>query len=91
MLIAASKNLTNAITITGEAYEDIGKLYDDQPTLDWERFGDVMHDYRGLLGGWPSVLQVHAVSLFPFCRFPGETFTTLFYFFSGRHGETEGV
>lgn len=54
-------NLTNAITCTGEAYEDIGKMYEDQPRNDWEPLGDVMHDYRGLLMGWPGILQIHAV------------------------------
>jgi sorting nexin-9/18/33 len=53
-------NLTNAITCTGEAYEDIGKMYEDQPRNDWEPLGDVMHDYRGLLMGWPGILQIHA-------------------------------
>ena len=39
---------------TGEAYEDIGKMYEDQPRNDWEHMGDMMHDYRGLLMGWPG-------------------------------------
>ena len=55
-------NLTNAITVTGEAYEDIGKMFEDQPRHDWDRLGDIMHDYRGLLSGWPGILQVHSVS-----------------------------
>jgi len=53
-------NLTNAITCTGEAYEEIGKMYEDQPRNDWEHLGDMMHDYRGLLSGWPGILQIHA-------------------------------
>ena len=56
----SSLNLTNAIVTTGENYEDIGKMFDDQPKCDWERLGDVMHDYKGLLAGWPSVLQIHS-------------------------------
>lgn len=56
-------NLTNAITCTGEAYEEIGKMYEDQPRNDWEHLGDMMHDYRGLLSGWPGILQIHAVIL----------------------------
>ncbi|XP_059090678.1 sorting nexin lst-4-like isoform X1 [Tigriopus californicus] len=55
----ANINLTNAITMTGEAYEEISELFEEQPKNDWERFGDVMHDYRGLLAGWPNVLQIH--------------------------------
>lgn len=23
-----------------------------------------MHDYRGLLAGWPGILQIHSVSVF---------------------------
>lgn len=49
--------------MTGEAYEEISELFEEQPKNDWERFGDVMHDYRGLLAGWPNVLQIHQVSL----------------------------
>lgn len=52
---------------TGEAYEDIGKMYEDQPRNDWEHMGDMMHDYRGLLMGWPGILQIHAVIIFNYC------------------------
>ena len=55
-------NLTNAVTCTGEAYEEIAKLVDDQPRNDWEHLGDTMHDYRGILAGWPGIMQIHAVS-----------------------------
>jgi sorting nexin-9/18/33 len=54
--------LNNAITITGEAYEDIAKMYEDQPKNDWEPLGDVMYDYKGILAGWPGILQIHSVS-----------------------------
>jgi len=56
-------NLTNAIVCTGETYEEIAKMVDDQPRNDWEPLGDMMHDYRGMLAGWPSVLQIHAGAL----------------------------
>ena len=62
--IAVNPNLTNAIVCTGETYEEIAKMVDDQPRNDWEPLGDMMHDYRGMLAGWPSVLQIHAVSFF---------------------------
>ncbi len=67
LFLAGSINLTNAITTTGENYEEIGKLFEEQPKMDWERLGDVMHDYRGLLAGWPNVLQIHAVRNVPSC------------------------
>jgi len=56
-------NLTNAIVCTGETYEEIAKMVDDQPRNDWEPLGDMMHDYRGMLSGWPAVLQIHAGAL----------------------------
>lgn len=54
-------NLNNAIICTGEAYEEIAKMFDDQPRNDWEPLGDIMHDYKGMLAGWPGILQIHAV------------------------------
>ena len=49
---------------TGECYEEIGSLYEEQPRLDWEHIQDMMHDYKGLLAGWPQVLQIHSVNIF---------------------------
>ena len=85
-------NLTNAITCTGEAYEEIGKMYEDQPRNDWEHLGDMMHDYRGLLSGWPGILQIHAVR--NFTLFP--TFFSFFFyvtdiFFSGSREQKERI
>ena len=48
---------------TGECYEEIGSLYEEQPSLDWEHIQDMMHDYKGLLAGWPQVLQIHSVAI----------------------------
>jgi len=36
-------------------------MYEDQPKNDWEPLGDVMYDYKGLLAGWPGILQIHSV------------------------------
>ena len=55
--------LNKAVIATGECYDEIGKLYEEQPRLDWEHIADMMHDYKGLLSGWPQVLQIHTVSL----------------------------
>ena len=54
--------LNKAVIATGECYDEIGKLYEEQPRLDWEHIADMMHDYKGLLSGWPQVLQIHTVS-----------------------------
>ena len=48
--------------VSGECYEEIGRLYEEQPRLDWEHIADMMHDYKGLLAGWPQVLHIHSVS-----------------------------
>jgi len=52
--------LNNAVIATGECYEEIGRLYEEQPRLDWEHLADMMHDYKGLLAGWPQVLHIHS-------------------------------
>jgi len=40
------QNLTNAIRTTGEIYNELGKLMEDQPKHDWEPLGDVLHIYK---------------------------------------------
>jgi len=55
-----SPGLNTAIINTGEVYEEIGKLYEEQPRLDWERLADMMHDYKGLLSGFPQILHIHS-------------------------------
>ena len=42
--------------------KEIGRLNEEQPRLDWEHIADMMHDYKGLLAGWPQVLHIHSVS-----------------------------
>ena len=54
--------LNNAVVATGECYEEIGRLYEEQPRLDWEHLADMMHDYKGLLSGWPQVLHLQSVT-----------------------------
>ena len=56
-----NQGLDRAVLATGECYEEIGRLYEEQPRMDWEIIQDMMHDYRGLLSGWPQVLQIHSV------------------------------
>lgn len=55
-----ANNLTSAIKFTGDTYEEIAKLVEDGPRNYWEHLGDIMHDYRGMLSGWPGVLKVHS-------------------------------
>ena len=58
--------LNSAVVATGECYEEIGRLYEEQPRLDWEHLADMMHDYKGLLSGWPQVLHLQSVSTGPY-------------------------
>jgi len=54
-------NLTKAIKMTGDAYNNIGKMFEEQPKLDWEPLADQMHIYKGILASFPDILQVHKV------------------------------
>ena len=64
LLFLSSGNLmlNNAVIGAGEAYEEIARITDEQAKKDWEPLGDMMHDYKGLLAGWPNVLSIHSVS-----------------------------
>lgn len=60
---AYNKDLTAAIKSTGETYEKIGKLYEDQPKNDYDHLCDMMHEYKGMLASLPDILQVHKGAL----------------------------
>jgi hypothetical protein len=49
--------------MTGDAYNNIGKMFEEQPKLDWEPLADKMHIYKGMLASFPDILQVHKVRL----------------------------
>jgi len=55
-----SPGLNSAVINTGDVYDDIGKLYEEQPRLDWEHLADMMHDYKGLLSGFPNILHIQS-------------------------------
>lgn len=54
-----SLSLNEAIRQTSAAYDDISKLYEEQPKVDFEPMADLLHQYKGLLAGWPEILQLH--------------------------------
>lgn len=54
-----SLGLNEAIRQTSAAYEDIGRLFEEEPKYDFEPMADTLHQYRGLLSGWPEILQLH--------------------------------
>lgn len=53
--------LTYALKVTGDAYNDIGKLYEEQPKFDWEPLADKFHIYRGIISSFPDVISIHKV------------------------------
>jgi sorting nexin-9/18/33 len=54
-----SLGLNEAIRQTSGAYEEIARLHEDEPKNDFEPMADILHQYRGLLSGWPEILQLH--------------------------------
>lgn len=76
--------LTKALYHTADTYDQIALLCEDQPRLDFEPMGDLLHDYRGLLASFPDIITVHKVS----CRnYFGQFKTRNFYssFFNREH------
>lgn len=57
--IVSTSKLTSAIKMTGGAYIDIGRMYDEQPKYDWEPLGDKFHLYKGIVSSFPDVLGNH--------------------------------
>lgn len=40
----------------GACYEDLAQVMEDQVVKDWEPLQHLMHDYKGLTGGWQGIL-----------------------------------
>jgi hypothetical protein len=59
---SSRSSLTEAVKVTGDTYCEIGQLFENQPKLDWEPLGDVLHLYKGILASYPDILTVHRVS-----------------------------
>ncbi|KOB78080.1 Sorting nexin-9 [Operophtera brumata] len=57
--IVSTSKLTSAVKMTGGAYIDIGRMYDEQPKWDWEPLGDKFHLYKGIVGSFPDALANH--------------------------------
>ncbi|XP_025086940.1 sorting nexin lst-4-like [Pomacea canaliculata] len=55
----ASRQLTAAIDHTGDAYNDIGVMFERQPPCDAYPFLDSLHEYKGILQTYPDVLKMH--------------------------------
>lgn len=57
--IVSTSKLTSAIKMTGGAYIEIGRMFEDQPKYDWEPLGDKFHLYKGIVNGFPDALSNH--------------------------------
>lgn len=57
------EKLTSAVKAIGDSYNDIGKMFEEQPKLDWEPLGDMLHVYKGLLSSMPDILNIHKRAL----------------------------
>lgn len=57
--IVSTSKLTSAIKMTGGAYIEIGRMYEEQPKYDWDPLGDKFHLYKGIVGTFPDVLANH--------------------------------
>lgn len=58
-----STHLTTALRHTGDTYDQIALLCEDQPRYDLEPMGDLMHDYRGILASYPDIMTLHKGAL----------------------------
>ncbi|KAG8305230.1 Sorting nexin-9 [Homalodisca vitripennis] len=54
-----NSGLSESIRYVGDTYNDIGKLFDEQPKHDWGPLGDILHIYKGILAAFPDILTVH--------------------------------
>lgn len=51
--------LRDALKKTGDTYNELGKLFEEQPKMDWEPLGDVLHIYKGIIICMPEILTLH--------------------------------
>ena len=58
--------LTHSLKCTGEAYSEIGKLYEEQPKYDWEPLADKFYIYRGIISNFPDAINIHKLNKFSF-------------------------
>lgn len=56
--LITNTNLSTSVGKVAGVFIKIGQMYSEQPKFDWLPFGDRLHIYRGVLGGFPDVLAV---------------------------------
>ncbi|CAL1569839.1 unnamed protein product [Knipowitschia caucasica] len=60
---AYSAGLNKAIAYTGEAYENIGEFFAEQPRHDLDPISDLLDIYRGHLANFPDIVDVQKGAL----------------------------
>ncbi|XP_054159628.1 sorting nexin-33-like [Oppia nitens] len=55
----SNESLNKAIKNTSDTYEDIGRLFAEEPKHDFAPMSDMLHEYKGILTAWPEIMQVH--------------------------------
>lgn len=56
-------SLNAAIKGTASIYESVAKLYEEEPRHDFEPLSYILHEYKGILSAWPSILDINKGSL----------------------------
>lgn len=56
---ATPTDLATGIKRIGTAYFEIGKIFEDQPKLDWEPLSDKLYMYKGITGSFPDIFAIH--------------------------------
>ncbi|XP_015781108.1 sorting nexin-33 [Tetranychus urticae] len=55
--------LNEAIRGTGDTFDRIAKMYEEQPKYDFEPLSYVLHEYKGILSAWPEILDLNKQAL----------------------------
>ncbi|GAB6022417.1 hypothetical protein CHUAL_006534 [Chamberlinius hualienensis] len=60
---ANSQDFVKAIRNTGEVYDQVALMFEEQPKHDFEPVTDTLHEYKGMLSEFPDILGVHKGAL----------------------------
>lgn len=58
-----SPGLTKAVDHTATTFSQLGHMHEEQPRYDWDRFNDLLHEYRGMIASFPEMFTIHKGSL----------------------------
>ncbi|KAF5302239.1 hypothetical protein FQA39_LY10278 [Lamprigera yunnana] len=56
---ATPSDLATGIKRLGTAYFEIGKIFEEQPKLDWEPLLDKLYLYKGITSSFPDIFAIH--------------------------------